>query len=248
MWCLVLRLSSVIHALCCSWSKGSIVCVCVCLCLCNGFTSFHTGFTSLSIDFVFFFSSEIKVKSSFVNLHFFPCDLTQNTSVFPPLDPDTHASSNSIIHLDWLDPLRDLSFFLNWLRCACFVCRGMFVFLAVCSFSFNREQGEKKRTQKVPHLWTMMMVMTAVQRKQLRATRADCQDHRNPVCYWFKAVAVRTLPWILTYALPLIVIFFILSELRCTHWPSCRSEHGSYWAVCYLGNAGTCWRICLGCS
>lgn len=121
------------------------------VCLCNGFTSFHTGFTSLSIDFVFFFSSEIKVKLSFVNLHLLHCGFTQNISLFSPLDLDTHGSCNSIIHLESLDPLRNLSFFLNWHRCACFVCRGMFVFwqLVVSTSTGNKEKRDREAATPV---------------------------------------------------------------------------------------------------
>ncbi len=46
--------------------------------------------------------------------------------------------------------------------------------VGVSELQFLPLQGRRKR-QKLPHLWVMMM--TRVQRKQLKAARADCQGH-----------------------------------------------------------------------
>lgn len=137
MWCLVLRLSSVIHARRCSWSECSTAWVC----LCNGFTSFHTGFTSLSIDFVFFFSSEIKVELC----EFAPFSLWFYTKHQPILSirsghtwvmqlNDSPRIPGSIAEFELFSKLAPLCMFCVQ-RDACF--------LAACSFYFNGEHGKK---------------------------------------------------------------------------------------------------------
>lgn len=91
--------------------------------LCNGFTSFQTGFSSLSIDFVFFFSSEREIifcEYLLIDICRLSLPLDTHFKTKHQLIPynkkgqDTHTSNNPRIHLKPFCPLLNESFYLNW--------------------------------------------------------------------------------------------------------------------------------------